>query len=153
MSLTALLLLSVVVAASFYFIWRPLPAARRLNPSSDHERSFLLAERERLLRALQELDFDYALGKVPEEDYPTLRAELLRRGGEVVRQLEAMQIPMPAFAPVEATPALSDDEIELLIARRRSERRENTGGFCPQCGKPVLLSDRFCSRCGRALKG
>ena len=42
----------------------------------DQLRSTLLAERDRLLSALQELDFDYNLGKIPAEDYPPQRAVL-----------------------------------------------------------------------------
>lgn len=152
MSPLSLLLFLLVSALAMYFIFRPVPLIRQVSVTGDHDRSALLAERERLLRALRELDFDYALGKVPEEDYPVLRAELLRRGGEVVRKLEAMKVSVAPIASEQPASVLSDDEIEMLIARRRSERHEKTGGFCPQCGKPVLASDRFCSRCGQALK-
>jgi ribosomal protein S27AE len=38
-----------------------------------------------------------------------------------------------------------------LIASRRRERLEKAAGFCPQCGKPVQISDKFCPRCGASL--
>lgn len=48
-----------------------LVADRKKLDSTDHVRSSLLAERDRLITALQELEFDQALGKIPEEDYPS----------------------------------------------------------------------------------
>ncbi|GIV65158.1 MAG: hypothetical protein KatS3mg046_418 [Bellilinea sp.] len=43
---------------------------RKTSQEKDHLRSALLAEQERVLSALQELEFDYTLGKIPAEDYP-----------------------------------------------------------------------------------
>ncbi len=135
----------------------------------DHERSHLLAERDRLLTALYELDFDYALGKIPEEDYPLQRADLLKAGAEVLRQLDTLE-------PVGSTSSLSAedrieaavaarradarkltnntgelDEIDLAINARRREKQEKSAGFCPKCGNAVQKSDVFCSRCGATL--
>jgi hypothetical protein len=56
----------------------------------DHDRSALLAERERLITALQELDFDHDLGKIPAEDYPAERMALLEAGANVLRKLDEL---------------------------------------------------------------
>jgi hypothetical protein len=74
----------------------------------------LLAERERAIQALQELEFDYELGKIPPEDYPALRKQLLARGAEVLRKLDAYE---------EQRPASSDDDLEAMIAARREQIR------------------------------
>ena len=74
----------------------------------------LLAERERAIQALQELEFDYELGKIPPEDYPTLRKKLLARGAEVLRKLDAHE---------EQRPVPSDDDLEAMIAARREQTR------------------------------
>src|ERR1700690_2687216 len=52
------------------------------------EVSSLMAERDRIITALQELDFDFKLGKIPEEDYPVQRAELLQTGAGVLKKLD-----------------------------------------------------------------
>jgi hypothetical protein len=57
--------------------------ARRVT-EEEHETSSLLAERERIVNSLQELESDYQLGKVPEEDYPTQRANLLQKGADIL---------------------------------------------------------------------
>lgn len=141
----------------------------------EHEYSALLAERDRLLNALQELDFDHALGKIPEDEYPTQRAVLLQRGADTLRQLDTMQSgvagqdveerleaaiasrrmvsePAPNGAGKRPLPATPDDDLEVMIADRRRARIEKAGGFCPQCGKPVQKSDRFCPGCGATLQ-
>jgi hypothetical protein len=128
----------------------------------DHELSTLLAERERLFSTLQELDFDHALKKIPDEDYPEQRRELLEAGAKVLRQLEALGTfvaPLPAESVEESSrPAQAggksaeSDELENLISSRRRARSENVSGFCPKCGKPIQKSDRFCSRCGTPNK-
>ena len=60
-----------------------------------------MAERDRVINSLQELDFDFKLGKIPDEDYPAQRAELLQKGADILRKLDALQ-PQP----------ISDDEVE-----------------------------------------
>lgn len=116
MDIGSLLLILALLLLVGMFIARPLvnrESAVR-SPESDqvdHELSSLLAERDRILTALQELDFDHALGKIPEEDYPVQRALLVQQGAEVYRQLDRLEI----------TEAGDDMEarIEAAIAARR----------------------------------
>lgn len=144
--------------------------------SREHQRSALLAERDRLLHAIQELDFDNALGKIPEEDYPQQRAYMLSRAAEVLRALDALDHREPgeqdfeaqveaALTARRASPSTEDalpradevdvsqnDELEELLARRRRERQGKAAGFCPRCGKPIQKTDRFCPKCGARVK-
>lgn len=80
----------------------------------EHKRSALLADRDRILLALQELEFDYALGKVPEEDYPMQRSALLRRGASILRQLDEIQ-------PDLQSSGTAEDRIEAAVAARRAD--------------------------------
>jgi len=147
------LLLIVFLLVALYVA---LPFVRRVRGvrGVDQALSALLTERDRVLTALQELDFDNSLGKIPAEEYPSQRAVLVQRGAEILRQLD--ERPATAMKPAATSnilaPAASDDDFEDLIAKRRSKRNGKTGGFCPQCGKPVLLSDQFCPKCGHSLK-
>ena len=139
----------------------------RIVTQEEHELSALMAERDRVINSLQELDFDYKLGKIPEEDYPTQRATLLQKGADILRRIDSIA-PQPASvqdadARIEqaiaahradasaAKPEISDDDLESMIALRRMGHREKSSGFCPKCGKPVMVSDRFCPSCGKSL--
>ncbi|MGD0006077.1 MAG: zinc ribbon domain-containing protein [Anaerolineaceae bacterium] len=134
------------------------PEGEPAEQQEDQLRSTLLAERDRLLSALQELDFDHYLGKIPEEDYSPQREALAHNTAEVLRRLDEIPpleaLEVPAVAAIPAAPVAvepPDEKLELLIAVHRRNRLEKSVGFCPRCGKPVKKSDKFCSRCGMPI--
>lgn len=88
----------------------------------EHLRSSLMAEHDRVLNALQELDFDYTLGKIPAEDYPEQRGALLRIGADVLRRLDAIQ---PA-AGLKSGGSV-EDRIEAAVAARRADASRQGG--------------------------
>lgn len=119
MVLAVALLIALFVARPFLQGKNPLGAELASEAQKqEHLRSSLLAERDRVLTALQELDFDYALGKVPEDDYPAMRAALLRSGTDVLRKLDTI-------AAESAGAANSvEDRIEAAVAARRADARK-----------------------------
>lgn len=160
------LLLGLFILVALY-ISRPfvVRTARSVSPE-EKQLSHLFAEQERLITALQELDFDHSLGKIPEADYPTQRSTLLSQAAETMRQLDQLRAApaedgqtqiktvVASHRQKKRPPSIGsapDDELEALIASRRRERSEKAGGFCPQCGRPIQLSDKFCPHCGAAL--
>ena len=96
------------------FVSRPLFERRAVAVSrEEHELSFLMAERDRILTALQELDFDHSLGKIPAEDYPGQRAALLQRGADILRQMDQYGD--------KVSEADWEAQMEAAIAARRRE--------------------------------
>ena len=175
-----LLLIALLLGVGLYLAAPLLNNHMRRVSEETQEVSSLMAERDRVISALQELDFDFKLGKIPEEDYPAQRAELLQKGADVLRKLDTLTSPSPrrpspggrgdggegknaesrlekavasrrADSAAKAEP-ISDDEIESMLAARRKARKSKAAGFCPRCGKPVLTTDQFCPNCGKALR-
>lgn len=158
MDIAAILFLIALLLAVSLYLMTPLMGNRaRVAMEEPQEVSSLLAEQERLLNALQELDFDFQLGKIPEGDYPAQRLDLLQKGTEVLKRLDALGASRPAVqraVPSAASPdagLLTDDEIESMLAARRKARKNRSAGFCPRCGKPILATDQFCPSCGKSL--
>jgi hypothetical protein len=168
MQLTAVFFTLAILILVAIYLYAPFMERRaRRVTEEEHELSALMAERDRVINSLQELDFDFKLGKIPEEDYPAQRSSLLQKGADILRRIDSLA-PQPASAqdadariekaiaarradaPV-AKPELSDDDVESMIAARRKARKEKSSGFCPKCGKPVMISDRFCPSCGKSL--
>lgn len=173
MEIGAIFLVLAVTLLVGMYITQPFLQPRRRSAAEDHEMSALLAERDRVVSALQELDFDFNLNKIPAETYPAQRAELLQKGAQVLQQLDALQasssgngsgggedaadriesavaVRRADLASAPAAPR-DEDDVEALISARRKTRKERSGGFCPRCGKPMLASDRFCPHCGKSI--
>jgi len=163
------ILAGIFVSQPFFKVSRgePLVLKDQVALIPDHERSALLAERDRLLASLSELDFDQALGKIPAKDYLPQRAELLRAGAEILRKLDAHALEqgmrdLSAEDCTEVTTCHTGagkntgrgaelDEVDLAINARRRQKEEKLAGICPKCGNVVQKSDIFCSRCGAML--
>lgn len=170
------LLLAIFIPVALYII-RPLIERRMpVTGQAYQDVSHLLAERDQVIAALQELDDDYHLGKIPEEVYPSQRNAMLQSGADILRQIDALQqtitsttaedrleaaivarrssfSPNPALSRKNsnAVPPVPDDDLEQLIASRRRLRQGKAGGFCPRCGQPVQAIDHFCPKCGATL--
>ena len=72
----------IVLAAAIFIAWPlliPAPERTRIAtpaPDQDASRARLEAERDRALAARREARVDHATGKITEDDYATMRAEL-----------------------------------------------------------------------------
>jgi rubrerythrin len=168
MEIAAILLtLGVIILVGLYLYAPFLERKARIVTEEEHELSALLAERDRVINSLQELDFDFNLGKIPEGEYPAQRAALLQKGANILRDIDSFS---PQSGSAQDTEArlekavaarradtssrqveLSDDDIESMLSARRKTRKDKSAGFCPKCGKPVMGSDRFCPSCGKSL--
>lgn len=169
MDIGAILLLLTMVLVTVGFILKPFRDSGPVVWEEDLELSELLSERERVLEALAELDFDNELGKVPEEIYEPQRAHLLKFGAKVLKTLEEKYPEQTGSDAIEAQIAArreqvkqrtdADDPLEQMISQRREAGRSGeapaaAGGrakFCSQCGEKVEADDRFCIKCGSKL--
>jgi primosomal protein N' len=88
--------------------------------------------REEVLLALRDLEFDYKTGKVSEEDYGPLHAQLL---AEAAKYIEAEKE--------------EDKQLEALIQNRR---KLTSSLKCDSCGAPMEAGQKFCSKCGQTAK-
>ena len=164
------LVLALIVIVGVY-LYAPFTInARRTRKTETNEVSALKAERDRVINSLQELDFDNNLGKVPVEDYPDQRALLLQKGADILRKLDELAPVSSSAINAESriekataagradagsnTPVFADhdDDLESMIAARRKQHKSKSAGFCPKCGKAVLVSDKFCPSCGKSLQ-
>jgi len=171
MELGSLFLVLAVIVIVGVYLYAPFTThAHCARKIESNEVSALKAERDRVINSLQELDFDFNLGKIPAGEYPDQRATLLQKGADILRKLDELA-PVPsssinAESRIEKAtaagradagsklPAIadSDDDIESMIVARRKQHDGKSAGFCPKCGRPVLVSDKFCPSCGKSLQ-
>ena len=130
-------------------------------------------EEESAIRALREIEFDRATGKLSDPDYHALRATYAQRALRELRADAAGASAVTAAVPAaEASPPTTEDEIEARVRAYRASRQEcgrcglrpepdavycstcgdYLGGTCPACAAPVSeTSAAFCSSCGITL--
>jgi len=168
MQIAALLLtLGVIILVGLYLYAPFLERKSRRITDDEHELSALMAERDRAINSLQELDFDFNLGKIPEGEYPAQRADLLQKGADILRKIDSFSSNSGSAQDTEARlenaiaarradgsssqQQLTEDDIESMIIDRKKSHTEKSAGFCPNCGKPIMKSDRFCPSCGNSI--
>jgi hypothetical protein len=173
----AILIGLVILAATAFYVSRPLRQSQPAAKPGGADALSLEAQRESLYTQIKELDLDHATGKVNEKDYARLRADLVAQAAEVLRQIDGVAQPAAPAATIAsaATPAAEDDleaviaarrkgrstaaprtidaDVEASIAARRKTAASPAGdSLCPQCGRPINVDDAFCAKCGAALR-
>jgi hypothetical protein len=176
----ALIGLALVIVVAVY-VAAPLTArSRRTTAPEELPRDKLLAERNTVLVAMRDLDFDFQTGKLLEEDYRAMRDKYAARGVEILKELDAMpdggqkpevrrskgersagvdEIEAAVQARRRGRPQVSrtaeEDDIEAAVRARRNMPRPNLQSpislKCPSCGRAIDSTDKFCARCGAAL--
>lgn len=126
--LIGLLLFSVSVA----YVILPFQQKQQKTSSPLKHPDDLPVQREAVLAALRDLDFDFKTGKIGEEDYQPLRAQLL---AEAAQHIEVEK--------------QGDEQLEQMIrSRRKINGQENK---CLHCEAPLQAGQHFCSKCGTEI--
>ncbi len=157
MEISSILIGLGMLGVSIPFVVTPFRQKHRKS----HKKSDTGAQNEErraaALSALRDLDFDYKIGKVGDEDYVPLRAGLVAEAAQTIQQQDE-----------------EDKKLEALIRARRASRGlrcEQCGtlmevgnhlcpkcgapvesGICPSCGKNIRAGDLFCPSCGGRLQ-
>ena len=97
------------------------------------------------LLQLRDAEYEYAMGKLSEEDYQTLRKAISAEALEAIRAEEE-----EALLGDQPEVDHGDADLEEEIARVRASLKG--GVFCSQCGFPNGPGSRFCSECGSPLQ-
>jgi len=148
---TSVLLLGVLMATAALVGMAALRALRPLVSADDDrtpmvgQRTRVALEREKLLtlRAIKELEFDRAMGKLSDHDWQEMSTRLRSRAAGLMRQLDAG--------------AGYRDQIERDLAARLAgmpvPRAVHAPGrpHCASCGTGNDADAKFCKSCGARL--
>ena len=156
----AFALAAIISLLAIYFAVSPLLGAGRAPLVLDDDKfTELLGRKDATLQAIKDLEFDYRLGKMSQEDFQRLDQRLRRQAIALLQQIEKI-------APATAT---LDEQLETLIAQFRQTSNlplpsatitvngdapaetvaaSEATRFCTQCGKPVAAEHKFCAYCG-----
>ena len=149
----------LLAAGAVYFVLRPLlaPAASgtadggEVEEGGDPEDD--LSPRAVALRALKEIEFDRATGKLSDADYDELKAKYT---AEALAALRAEGAPQETAAPVTprapAVAAATRAARPALACPAHGPRAESGAQFCSECGRRLGAAPGYCARCGTSLE-
>ena len=151
MTMSSLFIVLLIFVLSGLFILRPFFVKSNISGrSSSSIYDSLIAERERLLSAIEELDLELELKKISEDEHSRNRDLLLAEAAEVIKKLDKHN-KTGKKKKHTPSPEESGDDLEKMIATRRKELKKEKTRSCPSCGKGIQKGDQFCSHCGETL--
>jgi len=145
----------LLATGATYFVLRPIfrPAPEPDMPLGDEgdDPNDDLSPQAVALRALKEIEFDRATGKLSDADYDELHAKYTQ---EALTALRGEGGPTPGASPGIREPR--------AVARGQSTQRpacpvdgprpEPDAVFCSACGRRLGTAPGYCARCGSALE-
>ena len=155
----------LLAAGAVYFVLRPIfrpemagnGNRETADVSEGEDPEDDLSPRAVALRALKEIEFDRATGKLSDADYDTLKAKYTT---EAVLALRAESREPGAgsslihAAPAPRSPGPSGTPLGLPAPScpTHGPRPESDAQFCSECGRRLAVAPGYCARCGMALE-
>jgi len=150
------LILGILLAAgATYFVLLPIlrpPVESASNPAVDDEGEDPADDMSRqtvALRALKEIEFDRATGKLSDSDYEQLKAKYT---AEALAAMRGEQSGHGMRDAGSVTPAHPASRISPPACPEHGPRPEKDAQFCSDCGRRLGTALGYCARCGTALE-
>jgi hypothetical protein len=169
-----LIALVLSLAALAYVVWPLLKPGPAPVIVEDDRLTELLGRKDAVMMAIKELEFDYHVGKLSEEDYQLYDQRLRRQAMGLLQQIEQVA-PMSSGldAALEAEIARRRRVVETIAAPTIRQPAApavpvaagpvaaSAGGavpinghgtpkprFCTNCGNRIEVNHKFCANCG-----
>ena len=147
------LILGILLAAgSMYFVLLPIlrpplePAATDAPIDEGDDPDDDMSKEAVALRALKEIEFDRATGKLSDTDYEQLKAKY------TAEALAAMRGEQGARSSTLPAPTAPRSVLRAPACPEHGARPEPDAVFCSECGKRVGSAPGYCVRCGTVLE-
>jgi hypothetical protein len=107
------------------------------------EWDLLQRKKEVILGNIQDLDFEHKCGKLSDDDYHKIRAEMAGEASLVLQEIDSIE---------------SAQDLDALIrrevsARKGKQQKDLASSICPSCSAENPTANKFCAECGAKLKG
>jgi len=125
--LVAAALVLAVILYTLFVRSQDLPEPAPVNPAQHLE-----GRKAAIYENLRDLQFEYRVGKLSDEDYQRTKRELQAELAAVLADIDAIQSKPAATAPSQ-------------------KPRTEPGRVCPHCGAKFDKALKFCGECGKAM--
>ena len=151
----------LLATGAVYFVLRPVLRpepestgwrAEASNGDEGEDPEDDLSPRAVALRALKEIEFDRATGKLSDADYEALERQYTAEAvaalrGEADRGASERGPASAAPSPVAPLPRPATP-----VCPTHGPRPESDAHFCSECGRRLASAPGYCARCGTALE-
>ncbi len=128
----ALVLVIGTLLFTLFVRTKDVPEAPAVSPTAH------LDERKaQIYENLRDLQFEFRLGKLSDEDYQKTKVDLQRELAKVLAEIDAV-------AP--AVPAQRKSAAAAVAVKSAPD-----GKTCPHCGATFAQAMKFCGQCGKAM--
>jgi len=103
------------------------------------------------LRALKEIEFDRATGKLSDGDYETLKGKYTSEALAALRETAGSAM-RDAGGVASGAPSHPASRIPYPACPTHGPRPERDAEFCSECGSRLASAPGYCSRCGTSLE-
>jgi len=134
--MTLIAVAALVVAVTLFFTLtireKDLPPADPVSPTQH-----LDDRKAQIYENLRDLQFEYRVGKLSDEDYQQTKLGLQKELAGVLKEIEK-------FSPAPAPP-------KEAKAPQNGATRHAPANLCPHCGASFPNAMKFCGECGKAM--
>jgi len=110
---------------------KDVPETPAISPTAHLEQ-----RKAQIYENLRDLQFEYRLGKLSDQDYQKTKVDLQRELAKVLAEIDAVKPQAPVKQAAVAAPASK--------AKPGSTK-------CPHCGATFAQALKFCGECGKAM--
>lgn len=136
--MTLIAVAALVVAVTLFFTLtireKDLPPVDPVSPTQHLE-----DRKAQIYENLRDLQFEYRVGKLSDEDYQETKLGLQKELAGVLKEIEA-------FAP-----AAPPKEQKLPAQNGATRHAPAPANLCPHCGASFPKAMKFCGECGKAM--
>ena len=147
------LILGILLAAgATYFVLRPILRPPLESAGSEpvgdegEDPADDMSAQAVALRALKEIEFDRATGKLSDQDYDALKARYTGEALAVMREESGVRSLEPGVKPAP------DSRLPTPRCPEHGARPESGAVFCSECGRRLGSAPGYCARCGSTLE-
>ncbi len=136
---------------------RDLPEPEPVSPTHHLEE-----RKSTIYDNLRDLQFEYRLGKLSDQDYQQTKLDLQRELAAVLAEIDAIAAEKPGAPPAKSAPPpalpIRDNAPQPTRDNAPQQSRDRKGAvssqpglICPHCGAKFPSPLKFCGECGKSM--
>ncbi len=145
----ALIVVVVIAVVAWPYFDPSADSAASFNTGADPILENLVVQRDAAYAAIKDLEFDYAMGKLSETDYKSMRAKSETKAVAILQELDGREVTHNK----NGNGATKEEKIEREVRRLRRGTASTNSVRCIKCGSLHRPEDAFCAKCGTSLRG